>query len=150
MTGRKTHGAARTAPYIAWTSMLNRCRNPNNPAYAYYGERGITVCDRWTDYAAFCEDMGPRPAGLTLERRDNTRGYYKENCYWATREAQTRNTRRNHYLSAGGETLLLTDWARRLGAHEAVILQRIKRGWAEDKACLTPVLRHVKERYCGV
>lgn len=150
MTGKKTHGAARTPPYRAWTAMLNRCRNPSNPAYAYYGGRGIKVCERWLDYASFLEDMGPRPAGMTLERLDNERGYEPENCCWATRKEQTRNNRRNHYLTAGGERMLLTDWARRLGISAAALHKRIQRGWSEERVCLTPPVRHVKESYCGV
>ena len=150
MTGRKTHGAARTEAYRAWTSMLNRCRNKNNPAFAYYGARGITVCERWLDYAVFCEDMGPRPYGMTLERKDNNGSYCPENCIWASRETQTRNTRRNRYLSAGGEKLILTDWARRLNTHEATLIKRLKLGWSEEKTCLTPVLRQAKEHICGI
>src|ERR1700752_1332834 len=51
--------------YVAWQNMMYRCFDPNNRAYSYYGERGITVCERWRVYRYFAEDMGDKPAGLT-------------------------------------------------------------------------------------
>jgi hypothetical protein len=63
------------AEYKVWLGMLQRCENPNNKAYKYYGGRGITVCKRWHDYRNFLADMGRRPPGLTLERIDNDGPY---------------------------------------------------------------------------
>lgn len=76
--------------------MRQRCNNPRNAQYKDYGGRGILVCPEWDDFAVFYSDMGPRPSSdLTLERLNNEQGYCKENCVWATREAQANNSRRN-------------------------------------------------------
>lgn len=75
--------------------MIQRCTNPNNPAWRLYGGRGITVCARWRDFPAFLADMGERPNGLTLDRIDNDRGYEPGNCRWATWSEQRSNQRRN-------------------------------------------------------
>lgn len=84
------------ATYGSWANARHRCHNPKNVQFPEYGGRGITMCDRWReDYDAFYEDMGPRPVGKTLDRIDNTKGYYPENCRWATPAEQQRNTRRN-------------------------------------------------------
>jgi hypothetical protein len=95
---RTTHGSARhgsrTATYRSWESMKRRCLNPNDPAFARYGGRGITVCDRWLCFEHFRDDMGERPHGLSIDRFPNNDGNYEPgNCRWATRLEQTRNRR---------------------------------------------------------
>lgn len=73
--------------------MLQRCTNPNDPAYRHYGGRGITVCERWQSFENFLADMGERPEGLTLDRTDNEGNYEPGNCKWATRAQQSANRR---------------------------------------------------------
>jgi hypothetical protein len=91
--GAARHGKLRTTEYRIWSLVLQRCNNPNNPAYESYGGRGITVCKRWLKFENFLKDMGKRPAGLTLDRRNNSKGYSKSNCRWATRLEQVHNRR---------------------------------------------------------
>lgn len=82
-----------TAIYRCWRHMKARCTNPNDQKYARYGGRGIVVCDEWLkDFRNFYVDMGERPYDLySLDRIDNDKGYYKENCRWATRKQQSNN-----------------------------------------------------------
>ena len=87
-----THGLSRTPTHESWNAMMQRCTNPKHVAFGRYGGAGIVVCERWSrSFAAFVEDMGIRPDGLTLDRIDSTRGYEPGNVRWASRREQNRN-----------------------------------------------------------
>ena len=98
---RLTHGMWRTPEYAIWSRIIQRCKNPNASSYEYYGARGITI--EWNSFEDFYKDMGPRPPGMTLDRRDNDKGYSKENCRWVTREVQQQNTRISKWWVIRGE-----------------------------------------------
>jgi hypothetical protein len=84
--------------YRVWTSMLYSAGNPSNKQYKNYGGRGITICDRWLDFNNFCEDVQEgTKIGLHLDRIDNEKGYFKENCRWTTPKTNHRNKRNNRY-----------------------------------------------------
>lgn len=84
--------------YRVWTSILYRCTRPDNKQYKNYGARGITLCKDWMDFNVFCKDVGQRPDEIShLDRIDNNKGYFKENCRWTSPKINHRNKRNNHY-----------------------------------------------------
>lgn len=86
-----THGQWKSPTYRSWQSMLGRCRNPRATGYKNYGGRGIGLDDpRWCEYPPFRADMGERPPGCQLHRKDNDKGYSKENCVWLSRSEHAR------------------------------------------------------------
>jgi hypothetical protein len=92
-----THGLAprrgRPRAYSSWYNMINRCRNENWVQHKDWGGRGITIDPRWLEFPNFLADMGERPPGMTLERKNNDGPYCRENCIWATQHQQMMNTR---------------------------------------------------------
>ena len=125
----KNHSKLTRGTYSTWLDMRQRCHNPDHAGFAYYGARGISVCDRWRDdYDAFVEDMGLRPEGTTIERINNNGNYEISNCRWATRPEQARNTRRTRKLTFKGETRTIADWADSLGIERNTLYARIDRG----------------------
>jgi len=88
-----THGMTGTPEHIVWHSMIGRCKYTTDPNYKNYGGRGITVCKQWLRFENFFKDMGLKPKGLTLERKNNELGYFKENCSWDSHIEQSRNQR---------------------------------------------------------
>lgn len=122
------HGAGTDTLYQTWYQMMQRCYNAKNKSYQDYGERGITVCQEWHNPSVFISDMGPRPEGTTLERKDNLLGYSATNCKWATAKEQQLNTRRTKLHTLNGVTDSESGWAKRLGMQQGTLSKRLRKG----------------------
>lgn len=125
MDANNSHGETRSPEYKIWKGMRNRCNNPNNTNYYKYGEKGITVCKRWEKFENFLEDMGKKPKGATLDRKDPKKGYSPENCRWL--EAGDAGARSNDvYVNVNGKKKRLKDVATEKGVLENTLYKRIK------------------------
>ena len=154
MTGRLNfkHGHAPagkpTAEYRTWRNMIERCENPQNKTYKYYGGRGIEICRRWRNsFQNFLMDMGPRPTGTSIERINNDKGYSPDNCKWATKREQMSNQRSNIHITHNGETRTLGGWATHLGIKYMTLYNRIyARGMSHEIALSRPVGRWINKQ----
>jgi hypothetical protein len=146
-----TAGGSTTVEYSTWAGMKNRTLNPNCPGRKRYSERGIKICFGWMSFENFFNDMGKRPEGLSIERKNNN-GHYscghceqclKEgwpmNCKWDTSEAQANNTSTNRMIPWRGEVKTLAQWLRIIGLNRATFKKRVKRGMTDQQALETPV-----------
>ena len=146
-SNQKTHGMSKSELYSIWAAIKTRCNNPNAINYSNYGGRGITYDPRWEQFDNFYYDMteGFEP-GLTIERIDNNKGYYKENCKWATTEEQNRNRNFNCYLTQNGKTQIVTDWAEELGIdrHKIYSLKTTHPDWSDKQILKKAIENNIK------
>jgi hypothetical protein len=125
-----THGKSKTPTWSSWSKMKSRIKKGSEHS-PIYGK--INMDESWNSFENFLKDMGERPKGMTIDRIDNTKGYYKWNCRWATQYQQNRNRSTNIIINFEGESLCASDWAKKIGIHRDTIRRRLKRGLSIDK-----------------
>lgn len=124
-----THGMRFTRTYKSYDSMKQRCNNPNNKDYRYYGGKGVIVCNRWLEsFMNFFEDMGERPQGMSIDRLDNSEHYCKENCKWSDKYEQSNNRKGITCVEIGGVKKTISQWQKISGVSRSTILKRINAG----------------------
>lgn len=141
-----------SSEYSIWQMMKQRCRNPKNKRYPFYGARGISVCDRWeAAFINFYDDMGNRPSDKhSLDRIDNNGNYSKENCKWSTQKEQCNNTRStSHFIYKGG-VHTMSDLISISGLSQPTLWNRINRiGMTVEEAVNTPLQTNKNIEYNG-
>jgi len=128
---RKTHGQSHhniSPEYQTWKAIRQRCTNPNTIHWEHYGGKGVTVCERWNDFANFLDDMGTRPSDLhSIDRFPDTNGnYFPENCRWATDGEQSRNKTNSRWLEHNGIKMVLEDWATHFGVDQSTLHEHLE------------------------
>lgn len=138
-------GLSKVEPfYQVFNGARCRCTDPSKKDYYRYGGKGLTF--DWNNYLDFKRDMYPsylehkklHPNDTSLERIDNTKGYSKENCKWATMREQAKNRCTNKYITYQGKTMIIADWARELGVPRQSVRYRLAEGWSHEQIISTP------------
>lgn len=134
------HEGSHTRIYIIWSSMKQRCNNPNNHAYKRYGGRGISICPEWLGEHGFenFRDWSFKNGyqeNLTIDRIDNNGNYEPSNCRWATNKEQANNTSKNITIEYLGETRSIAEWSEITGIKIGTLRARLRMGWPVSK-CL--------------
>lgn len=137
---RRSHGLTRSPTYRAWQHMIERCEKPETKNYEDYGARGITVCSQWHKFNDFLYDMGVKPKGMELDRRDNNGNYEPGNCRWTTKIIQANNKRSNKFLTFSGKTQTIRQWEAELSIARGALWARHKRhpDWLIERLFFTP------------
>lgn len=148
-----------TRLYKIWGDMKNRCNNPNNTVFKFYGARNIGVCKEWEQFEPF-RDWATNNGytdELTIDRIDVNGNYEPSNCRWVTMKEQSRNKRNNHFVTYNNETHCLSEWAERYNINYKMLFKRLKSGWSFEKAITTKKLnpsecaitnKNFKKVYC--
>ena len=136
IASRISHGASRTRLYNIWNGMKQRCTNKNTKWYKNYGAKGIKVCDEWLVFENFYKwsMVNGYDKTRSIDRIDSSGNYEPSNCRWTDSVTQANNTSRNHFISYNGETHTLAEWSKISGISSGRISQRLKKGWAIEKA----------------
>lgn len=135
------HGKKDIPEYNSWRGMKARCNYKKHKDYKNYGGKGIKVCDEWLNsFEQFFSDMGKRPPGCTLDRKNVLEGYNKDNCRWADINTQANNKSSSIYLTFNGITKTLSQFASEYKLNKKTLKGRLERGWSIEKALTTPTL----------
>lgn len=134
------HGMSNTRLYRIWNHMKERCEKRYSNVYKHYGQRGIALCDEWHDFEVFKEWAlnNGYSDDLTIERKDNDKGYCPDNCKWATMTEQANNKRNNIKITVNNETMTINQWAKALGVEKSAIRFRLKNGLSDYDAITKP------------
>lgn len=152
---RTKHGHAtsgfHSGTHRSWYAMIQRCAYPSHRAWKWYGGRGIKVCDRWLGtqgFINFLSDMGERPKGMTIDRKNVNGDYEPDNCKWATWSEQSSNRRKKSpqkncsTLTVSGVTKPLIEWCKEFGLNYSTVKNRKYRGWPEEECVLGRKKKH--------
>lgn len=125
--------------YPTYKKMMSRCNRPKDEIYKHYGARGISVCDRWSDklfgFDNFVADMGLKSdIRYSIDRINNDLGYSPDNCRWATKKEQSRNTRTNRIIVVRGVEYCLSQAAEVFGINRSTLVWRLNNGISPEDA----------------
>lgn len=143
-TRHKKHGGFGTRLYRIYRGMYERCYNKNTSHYLRYGGRGIKMCSEWLGEKGFINfkewalSNGYNDS-LSIDRKDNDKGYSPDNCRWATNKEQMNNRRCNVFLEMNGQIHTMAEWARITKINVATIKSRHKAGWKDIDILTRPV-----------
>jgi hypothetical protein len=130
----KSHQMSSTKTYQSWLAMRRRCGDEKFISFRDYGARGIRVCKRWQSFENFLADMGEKPLGTSLNRKNNDGNYTPKNCVWSDRDTQNNNKRNSLKMTYQGKTQTCAQWAREIGIKYKTLRMRVVRGHSAEEA----------------
>lgn len=142
-SGKPRHNKSNTPIYNVWRGIKNRTKSYHSEKHLYF-DKGIKMFDKWeNDFEIFenwCLKNGYKK-GLQIDRIDNSKGYYPENCRFVSPSINTNNRDNTVFVYYNGKEMPFMDAVRLSGKikNSDVIRSRIKRGWNHQKAIDKPI-----------
>lgn len=137
-----THKLSKTRLHNIWSKMKARCLKEKNPAYKWYGGRGITICQEWLDdfmnFYNWAMGNGYKDE-LSIDRIDVNGNYEPSNCRWIPLNEQALNTRSTKFLTYKGETKTVSEWCCITGMKQTTLLNRIRIGYSPEECFEVPL-----------
>lgn len=151
---KQKHGMSNTRLYRIWRNMKSRCHCPNASKYYLYGGKGIEVCQEWSEsfinFYQWAMQNGYKE-NLTIDRINSNKGYFPDNCKWATYKEQNSHLNYNGnnpfncvFIEYNGIKLNLKEWAEKIDINEKTIRARYERGWSIERMLETPIIKEIK------
>lgn len=140
----KTHGMSNTRLYRIYKKMYRRCYKLKTKWFENYGGRGITICQEWIgeqgfeNFAEWSMKNGYAD-NLSIDRKDNDKGYSPDNCRWASAKEQANNTRSTVFLTYKGETKSASEWSEITGIRQDTLTMRKRNGWSDEECIEIPL-----------
>lgn len=149
----RIHGHSNTKLESIWENMKSRCENPNDRNYKNYGAIGIDICSEWhtpKNFYWWARENG-YTFGMILERRDKSKGYYPDNCFWVSKGEGSGSIYLSliqKYEGAGTviTTLSMSNWAKVIGISDAAMSKRLKKYLEGKKTVNDIILEPSKEK----
>ena len=133
-----------TRLYRIYKKMYRRCYKPKTKWFENYGGRGITICQEWLgeqgfeNFAKWSMKNGYAD-NLSIDRKDNDKGYSPDNCRWASAKEQANNTRSTVFLTYKGETKSASEWSEITGIRQDTLTMRKRNGWSDEECIEIPL-----------
>lgn len=140
------HGMAGTPTYKSWHAMFQRTQGKGG--HESYVLRNILVCKEWFVFENFVADMGLRPKGKTLDRVDNSQGYSKDNCRWATPSQQSNNRHNTKFVVVNDEKLSLSEACKKYNIGISCARHRLNRGMSHQETFTQPNINTRSRNVC--
>lgn len=123
------HGQSNTKLWRTWKGIWERTTLVTNAHFQRYGGRGITVCEEWRDFRRFAKDVGEPPSpSHSLDRIDNSGGYFPSNVRWATAKEQAHNRSTNVWVLSDGQKMIASEVAKKMGVSKSTISRWLESG----------------------
>lgn len=138
--GKIKHGGCGTPLYNVWKTMRQRCNNPKNQDYKWYGACGVSVCKEWNDFAKFREWSLANGycSGMTIDRVDGSAGYCPDNCAWTTIQEQQKNKRNVLQFSYLGKEYTVESFCKAFKITPQAFHDRRRRNWSLEEIVTIP------------